>query len=257
MVDVTTSSWLRARIALAASAAAVTLSATVTGFGGPASPPLQPAGSRAAAVAVSSGSGPRTSASPGPGTPGANAPAGYQRVGGATAGLSLAVPSSWVAVNLARQTPQEAIRQIGLHGVSQATLAQTLRALSKLHAVYAIDVRSIADSSAHFATNMNGYCTDSGLSESGRASVTLLRKLAAAALQRLGAQNIAQTDVVMGGVPGVQTSYTLSAPAVGTVHAAQLEVLPRPGRGCFITLTTAGQVPRAVMAELARSVQYA
>jgi hypothetical protein len=40
------------------------------------------------------------------------------------------------------------------------------------------------------------------------------------------------------------------------LHAAQLEVLPKPDRACFVTLTAAGQVPRDVLAHIARSVRY-
>ena len=179
-----------------------------------------------------------------------------QRIGGAAQGMSLAVPSSWVTVNFAEQTMREAIRKIGLHGISQATLTRDMQALQKLHAVYAVDSKSTVGSSGHFATNINAYCTNSGITESGSAGVAILRQSAATELQQIGGQNLSQTDLKVGGVPGVQTSYTLSTSGAGTLHAAQLEVLPKPGRACFVTLTTAGQLPRAVLAQIAPSVHY-
>jgi hypothetical protein len=54
----------------------------------------------------------------------------------------------------------------------------------------------------------------------------------------------------------VQTSYALSTSGAGTLHAAQLEVLPAPERACFITLTAAGSLPTTVLAQIASSVQY-
>ncbi len=170
--------------------------------------------------------------------------------------MSLAVPGSWVTVNFAQQTMREAIRKIGLHGISQATLTRDMQALQKLHAVYAVDIKSTGSSPGHFATNINAYCTNSGITESGSAGVPILRQSAATELQQIGGQNLSQTDLKVGGVPGLQTSYTLSTSGAGILHAAQLEVLPKPERACFVTLTTTGQLPTAVLARIAPSLQY-
>ncbi len=54
----------------------------------------------------------------------------------------------------------------------------------------------------------------------------------------------------------MQTSYTLST-ASGTLDAAQLEVLPKPDRGCFVTLTAAkGQLPKDVLPVVARTAVF-
>jgi hypothetical protein len=229
---------------LAASVAAIGLAAAVSACGSLAST-AQPASS------------PTARASTAPTSAQAAVPAGYHRIGGAAQGVSLAVPTSWVAINFAQQSLQQAISQIGLHGVSQATVAQDMQALQKLHAVYAIDVKSIFSSAKHFATNISAYCTSSGVTETGSAGVPLVRPVAAAELQHVGAQNLRQTDVEVGGVPGVETSYTLSTSGAGTLRGAQLEVLPKPDRGCFVTLTAAaGHFPRAVLAAVAPTVRY-
>jgi len=232
--------------ALAASVAAIGLAAAVGACGSAAT--TQPSGSPTTRAPASASTAPASAP--------AAVPAGYQRIGGAAQGVSLAVPSSWVAINFAQQSLQQAINQIGLHGVSRATVAQDMQVLQKLHAVYAIDVKSIFSSAKHFATNISAYCTSSGVTETGSASVPLVRQLAAAELQHVGAQNLRQTDVEVGGVPGVKTSYTLSTTGAGTLLGAQLEVLPKPDRGCFVTLTAAGHFPRAVLAAIAPTVQY-
>jgi hypothetical protein len=235
---------------LAASVAAIGLAAAVSACGGSASTTQTSSTPASSAPA---------SASPSATTPtseSAAVPAGYKRIGGVAQGVSLAVPSSWVTVNFAQQTIQEAIRKIGLHGISQATLTQDMQALQKLHAIYAVDIKSAVSSPGHFSSNVNAYCTNSGVTESGSAGVPILRQSAAAELQQIGGHNLTQTDVQVGGVPGVQTSYTLSTSGAGTLHAAQLEVLPKPDRACFVTLTAAGPLPRAVLAQIAPSVQY-
>jgi hypothetical protein len=245
MVRVTTSFTPPGRAAtLAVAVAVIALTAAVSACGG-SSPTTQPPSSPAASPAAVT-----------PVNPQGKAPGGSQRIGGPAQGLTLDVPKSWVTVNFAQQNMQEAIRKIGLHGVNQAALAQDLQALLKLHAVYAVDARSIASSPGHFATNVNGYCTSSGVSASGAAGVSLLRQSAVTELQQLGAQNLSQTDVEVGGIPGVQTSYTLSTSGAGTLHAAQLEVLPAADRACFITLTAAGPLPTTVLAQIAPSVHY-
>lgn len=231
---------------VAASVAAIGLAAAVSACGGSASttqPPSSPPAS-ASASATSPASAPPV------------APAGYQRIGGAAQGVSLAVPGSWVAVNFAEQSLQDAIKKIGLHGVSQATLTREVQGLQKLHALYAVDIPSTASSPGHFATNINAYCTNSGVTESGKAGVAILRQSAATEMQQINAHILSQTDVKVGGIPGVETSYTLSTSGAGTLHAAQLEVLPKPDRACFVTLTAAGHFPRAVLAQVARSVRY-
>lgn len=184
-------------------------------------------------------------------------PAGYKRVGGAAQGISVAIPSSWVTVNLAQLNQQQALKQMGLKGVSQATLSQNLQALIKLRAVFAADLKSAASSPGHFATNINAYCSNSGTSDAGSAGVPLLRQSAEAELpQVLHAQHVTVSEVKIGGVPGVQVGYTLTSTTSGTLHAAQLEVLPKPGRACFVTLTAAGPLPGGVLPTAAATAQY-
>lgn len=184
-------------------------------------------------------------------------PAGGKRVGGAAQGISLAIPDSWVTVNLAQQNLQQALRQIGLKGVSEATLSQNLQALIKLHAVFAVDLKSMARSPTHFATNINAYCSSSGTPDSGSAGVPLLRQAAESELpQVLHAQHVVVSDIDVGGVPGVTVAYTLISTSSGTLHAAQLEVLPKPGRACFVTLTASGPLPGAVLTTAAATARY-
>ena len=233
---------------LAASVAAIGLAVAVSACGGSAS--------TTQASSSPTTRAPASAAPTAPASASAAVPAGYQRIGGAAQGLSLAVPSSWVTINLARQSMQEAIKKLGLHGASQATLTQALQAMQKLHGVYAVDIKSIARSPGHFATTINGYCVTSGITDTGSAAVPILRQEVAAQLPQIGARHLSQADVEVGGIPGVRTSYTLSTSAAGTLHAAQLEVLPKPDRACFVTLTAAGHLPRAVLAQIASSVRY-
>jgi hypothetical protein len=216
------------------------------------------------AAAIAASAAPAAASSAPPPTAGSfqtsastNVPAGYQRVGGATQGISIAIPSSWATVNLAKLNLKQALKQMGLKGVSQATLSQNLQALIKLKAIFAADLKSVSSSPGHFATNINAYCSKSGTSQTGSAGIPLLRESAKEELpQVLHAQHITVTEVKIGGVPGVQVGYTLASTTSGTLHATQLEVLPKQGRACFVTLTASGPLPSGVLRTAAATAQF-
>jgi hypothetical protein len=128
---------------------------------------------QAASPATSGPAGATLPASP---RPAAVVPAGDQLIGGAAQGISMAVPSSWVAVNLAQQTLKQAADKIGLHGVASATLMQDMEEFQKAHAAAVYDIKSAVDSSSHFATNLDAYCVSSGVTETGSAGIALLRQ---------------------------------------------------------------------------------
>jgi len=224
-----------------AACAAVGLTAVLAACGGSTASPGKPASSPSPSATATSTS--------------AALPAGYHRIGGPAQGVSLGVPSSWVSVNFAQQTLRQAVKKLGIHGLSQSTLTQDMQNLQKLHAVYAIDVSSIATSPHHYATNINAYCSTSGVTDTGSAGVALLRQSAVAEMQQIGATKLRQTDVRVGGVPGVRTAYSLSTSAEGVLRGLQLEVLPKADRACFITLTGNG-APSGLLAQIASTVQY-
>jgi hypothetical protein len=224
---------------LAASAAAVALAALLSSCSG-----------SAASSHRSSSPSPHASATATPAVP-----AGYQRIGGTAQGISVAVPSSWVAVDFSKQSLQQAINQFGLTGPTESIFSQELQPLVKAKAVYAADVHDAASLPGNFVTNINAYCTSSGTRQTGRAGVNALAPSWTALLQQLGAQNVTQTGAKLGGVAGEESSYTLSASGI-TLQAAKLEVLPKAGRACYVTLTAAGPPPSTVLAVAIASIQY-
>lgn len=197
-----------------------------------------------AASAVASGSG-------------GSVPAGYTRVGGAAQGISVAAPVSWVAVNLAKESIESAASRIGLKGISASTLVQLMESLQKQHPVIVFDVKSAQDSPRDFARNLNAYCIVSGVTDVGAAGVPLIKTEAAAGFQRLSATNVSQRDLEIGGVPGVETSYQLNSSSAGTIYGSQLEVLPKPDKACFVTLTVVqGQSADNILSVAASTAEF-
>lgn len=242
---------MRIRVVGLALLVVIGIGATVTSCGS------APGTVKPAVSATRSASGAAVSGSPGtPGSPGA-VPAGYTRVGGVAQGISIAAPASWVAVNLAKQTIESAASKIGLSGFSATTLVRDMESLQKLHAVFVFDVKSAVDSPQHFAPNLNAYCLASGVTDVGAAGVPLLKASAAAGFEKVGATHITQKDIEIGGVPGVETSYQLSSSSEGTIYGSQLEVLPKPDKACFATLTVGkGQSEGNVLSVAAATAQF-
>jgi hypothetical protein len=85
----------------------------------------------------------------------------------------------------------------------------------------------------------------------------LLKAETAAEFGKLGATHITQQSIAIGGVPGVETSYQLSSASMGTLYASQLEVLPKPDKACFVTVTTAGGTSDgAILSTAAATAQF-
>jgi hypothetical protein len=204
------------------------------------------------ASATASGS---PAASPAASNSAATVPAGYTRVGGAAQGISIAAPTSWVAINLAKQSIQSAANSADLKGISPAELVQDMTSLQKLHAILVFDVTSAVD--GHFARNLNAYCTTSGVTQVGAAGVPLVKEEAAAEFQNLDATHIAQRELEIGGVPGVDTSYQVYSSSQGTIYGSQLEVLPAPDKICFVTVTDGkGESDGSVVSTAAATAQF-
>ena len=204
------------------------------------------------ASATASGS---PAASPAASNSAATVPAGYTRVGGAAQGISIAAPTSWVAINLAKQSIQSAADSADLKGISSAELVQDMTSLQKLHAILVFDVTSAVD--GHFARNLNAYCTTSGVTQVGAAGVPLVKEEAAAEFQNLDATHIAQRELEIGGVPGVDTSYQVYSSSQGTIYGSQLEVLPAPDKICFVTVTDGkGESDGSVVSTAAATAQF-
>jgi hypothetical protein len=172
-------------------------------------------------------------------------------------GISIAAPASWVTVNLAKESVESAASKIGLSGFSASALVQDMQSLQKLHAIFVFDVKSAVDTPQHFARNLNAYCTASGVTDVGAAGVPLLKTAASAEFEKAGATHITQRALEIGGVPGVETSYHLSSSSEGTIYGSQLEVLPKPDKACFATVTAGqGESEGNVLSVAAATAQF-
>jgi hypothetical protein len=183
-------------------------------------------------------------------------PSGYRRVGGVAQGISVAVPASWVAVNLARQTIESAAKKLDLSGVSATAVVQNMESLQKSHAVFVYDLKSAVDSPQQYARTLAAYCAVSGVTDVGASGVPFLQTVTAAGLEKVGATHVTHRDLEIGGVPGVETFYTLTS-TEGALYGSQLEVLPKPDKLCLVTLTVGkGESRGKVLSTAAATAQF-
>lgn len=187
----------------------------------------------------------------------AHVPAGYTRIGGAAQGISVAAPASWAVVDPTKESVKTAAGKLDLKGVSADTLVQDLQTMQKLHGIMVLDAKSAAGDPNHFARNLNAYCSTSGVTDTGSAGVQLLRTGAVAEFQQMGATNVAQKDIEVGGVPGLETSYQLNSPNMGPIYGSQLEVLPKANAACFVTLSVDASEPAGnILSVAAATAQF-
>jgi hypothetical protein len=217
-----------------------------------------PSGGSSASGSSGAGSpaGGSSAGTPSAAASGAAVPAGDQRIGGAAQGISIAVPASWVAINLAEETLKQAAAKLHLGNLNANQVLQGTAALQKDHAVIVYDLSGLTDSPTAFATNLNAYCAASEFTNTASSAVAILRQSVPEEFQSIGATGIVLRNVSVGGVPGLEVTYEIGS-AVGPLYEGQLEVAPKPDRLCAVTLSGAkGSFPLNVLTVAAATAQF-
>jgi hypothetical protein len=162
---------------------------------------------------------------------------GNPRIGGATQGISIEVPSSFSAVDLTSETTAvNSIAKLGLTSAAVNTLVPQAKQFQQRHAALAVDAKGTA-SSGQFPDNIAAYCLNSGTALVGSSAVPTIKKQLTNQFGGLQVSNVSTDNASVGGVPGVETTYLLSS-STGTLAAGELEVAPKPQQFCFVFLTT-------------------
>lgn len=168
----------------------------------------------------------------------ARIPAGYKRAGGAAQGISIALPASWVSINLAHETIESVASRFHLSGISARMLIRDIETLQDRHAIVVFDIKSAIAGPGHFARNLKAWCDDSGIDAAGTPSIPALRTTMTTELRQLGATHLIQKELKVGGVPALETSYQANTPTTGRIYVSQFEAVPKASKACVVTLTT-------------------
>jgi hypothetical protein len=158
-------------------------------------------------------------------------PKGFKPVGSAASGLVVAIPESWIALDLSKDDLEQGLRRSGLSGPALERAKQSLQPLVDNRAIWASDPASTETSPNRFATNLNGYC------QSGpKATVDELMTSARTELEQLNAKvsEAAEMPIDSGAAGRVIYSFTTNGI---TVKGTQYYV-PARDKTCIVTLST-------------------
>jgi hypothetical protein len=170
---------------------------------------------------------------------------GSQRIGGATQGVSIEVPSSFSVLDLTSETTA------AVH-----TLVPQVKQFQQVHAALAVAAKGDAGSAGQFPDNISAYCVDSGTDLVGSSAVPTIKARLTNEFGGLQVSNVSMASTPVGGVPGLETTYLLNSSA-GTLAAGQLEVAPKPREFCFVALTTSESTfSKSILSTAAQTAQF-
>jgi hypothetical protein len=192
---------------------------------------------------ASSQSSPAGQSSPAP-TPSPSAqatavlPAGYQSVTSAAQHLTLAVPASWVALDLSKLTLSAALQRFSLGAVPSKTMTADIETLAKRHALFIADLGSIAKSPNQFATNANAFCDSTALLP-GTGAASELDSGFRAEWASIHVTLLSLKNTTVNTSEVVVTMELRAATSAGySLTELQVDELNAQGRLCYLTMTT-------------------
>jgi hypothetical protein len=181
---------------------------------------------------------------------------GNQRLGGAAQGISIEVPTSFSVVDLSSENAAvNSIAKLGLTSAAVDTLVPQVKQFMQVHGAMAVDPGGAANS-GQFPDNIAAYCFASGSNLTGSSAVPMIEKQMNTEFGGLQVTAVSMKNTVMGGVPGLETTYQLTT-STGTLAAGQLEVAPKPQELCLVTLTTSpGSFSNSILSTAAQTAQF-
>jgi hypothetical protein len=158
-------------------------------------------------------------------------PKGFKPVGSVASGLVVAVPESWIALDLSKDDLEQGLRSSGLSGPALERAKQSLQTLVDNRAIWASDPASTEMSPNRFATNLNGYC------QSGpRTTVDELMTSARTELEQLNAKVSEAAEMPIDSGSAGRVIYSFATDGL-TVKGTQYYV-PAQDKTCIVTLST-------------------
>jgi hypothetical protein len=165
-------------------------------------------------------------------------PAGYQWVGIAAHDLWLAVPDSWISLNLNSMSVTQAMDRVRLKGQTATAMRTALQNMKQAHGFIVVDTASIATSPTKFATNVNAFCATSVL-EPGPGAASAIVSSTDAAYTKAGGNVISDHEVAdTASSVIVKIEVDLQTSTGQTSHELQYIDLTSQGQICYTTMST-------------------
>jgi len=206
---------------------------TLTGCGGSSSPASAQSSSPPASSASASSASTATTAQPAQAPP-----TGYQWVGIAAQHMWLAVPDSWVVLNLNDLSVTQAMERVRLKGQTAAAMQTAVERLKQAHGIIAVDTNSVTASPSKFATNVNAFCAPSAITPGPGAANAIITSTEAA-YPKAGGQVISDRKVIStSSLVIVRIQVNLQTSSGLKVHELQFVDLTGHGQICYTTFST-------------------
>ncbi len=221
-------------------AALVAATLALAGCGGssPAASGPNSASASASSAPASSATASAAATTTASGEPAAAPPAGYQWVGITAQHIWLAVPDSWVVLNLNSLSVQQAMDRVKLKGSSASQLRADIQNLKQDHALMVMDTASVATSPNKFATNINTFCATAPI-KPGPGAASAIESGIKTEYTKIGGHVIsmhAVTDTSAAVI--VKIEVDLQSASGITAHELQYVDLTSSGQVCYTTFTT-------------------
>jgi hypothetical protein len=166
------------------------------------------------------------------------APDGYKWAGSDTMLVWVAIPQTWVALNLAQVSVGQATRKFATTGIGYSTLRADLATLKEEGALFFADPGSSTTSAHGFTTNATALCQDGTGTSAGPSSIAGLETAMRAEYAQIKARVMAVTPTSVVGGRAFAARLALTASAGYGLTELQVVALSNTGRTCIITFST-------------------
>jgi hypothetical protein len=213
------------------------IAAGCSGSGGANAGSSAPAPS-ASAAGASSGASKQTTSPQAKGQPATAPPAGFRWDGNPTQGIWLAIPRTWVALNLAKLSVSQATRKFTTTGLGTAAMQADLASLKKQGALFVADLASYVKSKHGFTTNASAFCPAGGAVQPGAASIPGMEAEMRAEYASIKARILSVAPATVVGGQAFQAKLVLTATSGYKITELQVVILSTAGQTCFVTFST-------------------
>jgi hypothetical protein len=169
------------------------------------------------------------------------APAGYKWAGSSTMLVWVAIPQTWVALDLARVSVGQAAREFASTGIGYSTLRADLAALKQEGALFFADPQSGTTSPHGFTTNATALCQPAAGTSAGPVTIGGLEAAMRSEYAQIKARVLAVTPASVAGGKAFAARLGLTASAGYGLTELQVVALSDSGRTCIITFSTDDQ----------------
>jgi hypothetical protein len=208
----------------------VVVTAAACAGSSPKSTPSSPAASTASSSpSPQAASGQQPTAAP---------PTGYEWHGSSIQGIWVAIPKSWVALNLANMSLSQVTKRFSTTGIGTAAMQADLANLKKQNALFFADLASYVTSAHAFTTNASALCPPAAVVQPGASSIPGLEAGMRAEYAKIKARVLSVKRVTVAGGEAFAAKLALTSNAGYTITELQVVVLSSAGQTCFVTFST-------------------